>query len=71
MPCHGTIRTPGKNTNGSQFFITYKSCQHLDNLHAIFGRVVGGMDVLRTMEVVPTDEDDRPVKEIKILKVSE
>jgi hypothetical protein len=65
----GVNERTGKNTNGSQFFITYKSCAHLDNKHAIFGRVVGGMEVLRAMELVPTDGDDRPTTPITILKV--
>lgn len=32
----------GQNTNGSQFFILYKSAHHLDYKHAVFGKVVGG-----------------------------
>lgn len=36
-------RTPaGKDTNGSQFFMLYKSAHHLDYKHTVFGRVVGG-----------------------------
>lgn len=49
-----------------QFFITYKSCRHLDFKHSVFGRVVGGLEVLTAMERVDTDDDDRPLQEIKI-----
>jgi cyclophilin family peptidyl-prolyl cis-trans isomerase len=40
----------GPHTNGSQFYILYKSAHHLDNKHTVFGRVVGGLDVLSKME---------------------
>ncbi|KAN0047606.1 hypothetical protein ACTA71_001989 [Dictyostelium dimigraforme] len=58
----------GTNTNGSQFFITLKSdLPHLERKHTIFGKVVGGLEVLKTMEMVKTNEsDDRPNHNIKI-----
>jgi len=59
----------GKNTNKSQFFVSLKSCAHLDMKHSIFGRVVGGLQLLDRFNTWSTDEKDRPKKEIKILKV--
>jgi peptidyl-prolyl cis-trans isomerase-like protein 2 len=41
----------------------------LDNKHTIFGKIVGGKDILDKMESVPTDESDRPLQEIKIVKI--
>ncbi|EKG20652.1 Peptidyl-prolyl cis-trans isomerase cyclophilin-type [Macrophomina phaseolina MS6] len=55
-----SMANKGKNTNSSQFFITYRAAKHLDLKHTIFGRVVGGMDTLSRLENAPTDSKDRP-----------
>lgn len=36
----------GKNTGGSQFFLTFRPTEHLDGRHTVFGRVIEGFDVL-------------------------
>ncbi|KAK8162318.1 cyclophilin-like domain-containing protein [Phyllosticta citrichinensis] len=56
-----SMANKGKNTNGSQFFITYRPAKHLDRKHTIFGRVVGGLETLSRLENAPTDsETNRP-----------
>ncbi|KAK4749439.1 hypothetical protein SAY87_026888 [Trapa incisa] len=65
-----SMANSGPHTNGSQFFILYKSAIHLNFKHTVFGGVVGGLTTLSAMEKVPVDDDDRPLEEIKIINVT-
>jgi len=55
----------GRNTNGSQFFITVAATSHLDGKHVVFGRVVKGQDVVQMMEKAGS-RGGSPSQEVRI-----
>ena len=64
-----SMSNAGPNTAGSQFIITLAPTPWLNGHHAIFGKVVEGMDVVRLIGVVPTDFRDRPREAVTMEKV--
>jgi len=66
----GTISmaNSGPNTGGSQFFININDNNYLDSKHPAFGKVIEGMEIVDNISKVETDENDKPLKEVKIIK---
>lgn len=60
----------GPNTNQSQFFVTFAKLPHLDGRVTIFGRVIDGHGTLDSLERLVVDERDRPVREVRIERVT-
>ncbi|KZS93105.1 cyclophilin-like protein [Sistotremastrum niveocremeum HHB9708] len=60
----------GAGTNGSQWYITFKATPNLDGKHTVFGKLVGGEDILDALERLPRkDGTERPTKPVKITEV--
>ena len=62
-PCILAMANSGKNTNGSQMFITHIPTPHLNNKHTIFGKVVSQDDQRIVNSIAQGDK----ISEIKIL----
>ena len=65
-----SMANAGANTGGSQFFITLAATPWLDGKHAILGKVVVGLDVLKKLGKLPTERGDRPTEEVVMKKVT-
>lgn len=65
----GTISmaNSGVNTGGSQFFINLVNNNYLDRKHPVFGKVVGGMEVVDAISKVGTDASARPLQNVTII----
>ena len=63
-------RAQSPNSAGSQFFIMHADGNFLDGQYAAFGAVTSGMEVVDAIAAVPTDANDRPLKEQKIRSIT-
>jgi cyclophilin family peptidyl-prolyl cis-trans isomerase len=62
----GAARSQDVNSANSQFFITLKREQGFDNKYTIFGKVIDGMNNVRTISGVQPRDGERPIEPIKI-----
>jgi cyclophilin family peptidyl-prolyl cis-trans isomerase len=62
----------GRDTGGSQFFLTFLPTTHLNHRHTCFGRVVRGMDVLSRLQRRDPESPNPPepdkILEAKVLR---
>jgi len=61
-------KTNEPNSATSQFYINLDNNSNLDSNYSVFGKVIDGMNVVDTIGEVPTDANDKPLEDVKIIK---
>jgi len=59
-----SMANSGPNTGGSQFFVTLAATSWLDGKHAVFGKVVEGMETVRSIGTTATGRGDGPLEPV-------
>ena len=61
-----SMANAGKNTNGSQFFITFIPCSWLDGKHVVFGEAIDGKGIIDQIHQNAASKDGKPLKTVTV-----
>lgn len=62
---------PEMRSGACQFYIVWDNASHLDGKYTVFGEVVEGLEVVDSIQRKPTDANDRPLTDVRILRATE